>query len=375
VSGTQDLTVDNKVDGSSTRSQQPTKNSSRARFLSSNLVRIGAAGIVLLASAYAVGTGVAYFSDGPDSTVDRIAQSLLDMDSESLADPDLWPNPNNIDVASPELLSQIKGPTGGYVSSVDWEPSQESASAKLAFESGETFELSLTSSFGWYGVFPGRTWSVAGEPTVLNTTLPDFLPVETEIRIEAESLPLEDLLPIVDRNSEVLVFPGQAKVSVQQNELLRGATIEHDIPHADTSELILDSRNLQLSVGILSKARTEAKGFADDCAKNECGSLPYISVSWVPYSPSSYYDNRVRTDSYSSEGCALADWSGKKENAVELTFSCDIERDATELQVTYYTYISDEYDYYIGSGFGEMEVVVEAGVNENGEVYAKRQRQ
>lgn len=370
-----DLTVDNNVVGSSTDTKNSIGNSSRTRPLSSSLltpVRIIIGSIILVAGAYAGGTGFAYFSDGPDSTLERIAQSLLDMDGESLADPDLWPNPNNVDIASPELLSQITGPTGSYVASVDWEPSQESANAKLAFESGETFELSMNSTFGWYGMFPGRTWSVAGEPTVLSLSLPNFLPVETEIRIEETSLPLTDFLPIVDRKSEVLVFPGQAKISVQENALVRSVNIEQDIPHAETSELVMDSENLSLSSGVVTKALSEARGFAEDCAEEECSSLPYISVNWYPRSPSSYYDNRVRTESYSSEGCNLVDWTGKKESEVELTFSCDIEKDASELQVTYYTYISDDYDYFFGSGFGEMEVVVKAGVDKDGEVYARR---
>lgn len=332
------------------------KGSRLKRFVGSPLRLASVVGGLVFLTA--LGSLAAYFNDGPASTVGAFVEAYKAKDASGLANEDFFPNPNGLQIAPQEILDSLETNDSAFLVSIDWEPGFGIATASVSFENGDALELKLDSRFGWWGVFPGRTWFISNEATSLTISKSPALPGSTILGLGETEIDFSSLEGLVGNEVSYLVFPGELRVRVNAAGLFDAKTLESPIPHGMETTLLLSEETLPVSKKANLVALAKAKSFAKSCADSECSSLPYISIDWSPYSPDSRYDYRTRSDSYSLDECVFGDWRPQSDLSAKFTFRCGISLFAMETQVTYYRYISDDWDFYYGTGNGEMEVSV-----------------
>lgn len=347
----------------SSEEAKPSKNFFRNRVKLSKKNLFIASGILAF---YLGGTVLAYFNDGPRSTVEELVDAIKNKDIAALARENLFSNESKLDVLPDSIVDAISTNQSDRLIELDWEPGFQTARAVVTYSDGEVLNLNLDSSFGWWAVFPGKEWKVVAQPTTLKIQRSEFFSVMAELGLGDGKAMLSDFVEATEIAKEYISFPGTFVGKVSANGVFDETNITKSIEWAESNLVSLNEETLKVSKKANTVAASRANSAVQGCVAKKCSSLPYISVDWSPYSPDSYYDNRVRTNTYTKGTCDFVSWQPIAEDKAGFLFECDITLTALEVQVNYYRYFSDDYDYYYGTGKGKMQVKIEVEASSDG---------
>ncbi len=320
----------------------------------------------IVAGVYLLGSTAAYFFDNPQGELQSMVSAIKSKDVGQLGNKSLFPNPEGLPLPTDAYLNALKTNQSKASIQLDWEPGFSTARAEVVYENGEKFEVSFTSSLGFWGPFIGRSWQVDAEPTVFSMNVVEAVPGSLPLKIGEKKFELSAFTPEGKRKVEFLTFPGSLILVTEEAGIYGSGTIKTDAALNKKTTLELNESQLPIAKIASATARSAADSFVDKCVKRECASLPYIDIDWSPSSPGYFYDYRSRTDTYTKGSCTVDRWQATSATSARVVYSCEIFLSATELQVTYYYYFSDDYEYYFGYGSGKMKIEVDVSANADG---------
>lgn len=288
----------------------------------------------------------------------------------ALADTAFFPRDEGVEVASQVLLDAISVKSGGYVIESDWTPISWESFANVVWLDGEEQAFSVSPRVGFLFGFMVRDWQmVQNAPVVTLNSLAGASPDQQIALGQRKFAGIDDGEFQNLLNSPVVMFPGTLSIRYFDYGFAAGEVKSVEIPRVGIAmEIPIGPEYSSVPPGARGVSLDEVEAFASSCARTECRELPYFfdyEFSWDDSSREykSFYDSKFESTSYAASECESVGLTASGPLAATIQFSCLISATRMETYVTYYYYISDDYDFYFGSASKPM--LIEAKMNFN----------
>ena len=289
------------------------------------------------------------FGVGPSQTLDRYVAAIEAGDFAALDDQSLFPGAQN-----PGDARTIDFRDTAATSAVDYEITEIADDfANASIDLGPaTYEVTLTPTVAFKGLFFIPEWSVTSEPQKLQILVDSSLEGKQEVTLPgtAEIFTVEDLSNEPGLVGESLyALPGVYSADIDGLGFFDDTAVQVTL-EAGSGYTAL---NLQANIRTIkssnnTKAANKAKNAVKDCIRSRCSKLPKLGEFdfslWSQY-PESQYDFSSFNKSFSFDSCQELSTVPVSATKVRKNYSCDYTAKG-HLYVGYYYYYGYYSDYY-----------------------------
>ena len=321
---------------------------------SSAILLVGIYGLIFLSS---------FLWLSPKMFVSEYVNAVAEKNVSVLADKAFFPRNSDVEVASKVLLDAITVNPKEFVVESDWSLTSWEVSTNVVWADGEEQALQVSPRLGFRFGLLVRDWQMTQDaPIVTFKALPGAIG-EQEISIGQQKFSgVNDpaFMELLDK--PVVMFPGLLSIKYSDYGFAASEVKSIEVPRIGIS--------LEVPIGpdysvvpplaeVASLDQVEAN--VSSCAKSKCGDLPYFFDFEFTWDDSTreyetFYDSKFESTTYTASQCISTGLVSASPLEATVQFSCLISASRLETYVTYYYYISDDYEFYFGSASKSMNV-------------------